>query len=178
MHRTVVLSLLLLVSCGNSSEPERAIAPPETAPLGPSDRALVDTLRKETVTFSFDAVTLAKALEFIRNQKNINVIINDRIRADLEGSLVTLDVTDLEIGSSLDLVLRLAGPEYTWVVQDGVVFVTDQEGARNDPVLRVHTVSDRPFNISRFVAPNLILTPAGTDIDESQPIFGKAEEEE
>ena len=149
-----------------------------TALLDPADRALGKTLREETITFSFASATVAEALEFIRTLKNINVIINDKIRANLEGSLVTLSVTDLEIESALDLLLRLAGPNYTYMLQGGVVFVTDRKGARDDAVLRVHYIGDRPFSISNFIAPNLILKPAGTGIDDSQPLFRKAEEGE
>lgn len=178
MLRTIALSLLLLVACSPSVDPDRVVDAPgtdanaaETAFLDPSDVALRKILQEETISFSIDAAPVDQALDFIRTLKNINVIVNDRIRADLEGSLVTLEVTDLEIDSALSLLLRLAGPDYTWMVRNGVVFVTDREGVRNDPVLRVHNLRDRPFGISHFVAPNLILKPAGSDPDEGQPLF-------
>ena len=119
MHRIIALSLLTLVACGDSPRTDGAADVPDgentVAPevlLEPVDQALKNRLQTETITFSFDATPLPEALEFIRAGKNLNVVINDRIRADLEDVPVTLSATELEVGSALDLLLRLAGPDW------------------------------------------------------------------
>ncbi len=149
-----------------------------TASQSPENQDLINQLREEEVTFSFDEATLPQALDFIRTLKNINIVIDDKVRDDLEGAPVTLTVNDLALDSALDLLLRLAGPEYTYILRQGVVFVTNTEGARGDAILRVHAVGDLTFRLTNFVAPNLILQPAGAEVDESTPLFGKSEEGE
>jgi general secretion pathway protein D len=144
----------------------------------PANQNLLNQLREEKVTFSFDEATLPQALDFIRTLKNINIVIDDKVKDDLEGAPVTLTVNELELDSALDLLLRLAGPTYTYILQQGVVFVTNAEGARGDAVLRVHAVGDLTIRLTNFTAPNLILQPAGAEVDEASPIFGKSEEGE
>lgn len=183
MHRIIPILLLLLMACGDSPRTDGAVDVPDTetdiapeSPLDPVDQALKNMLQEETITFSFDATTVSEALDFIRAGKNINVVIDDRIRADLEDLPVTLSVTELDVDSALDLLLRLAGPEYTYVLRDGVVFITDRDGARSDAVLRVHPVGDLTGGRSDFIAPDLILKPAGDGSDEDHPLFGREEE--
>jgi len=144
--------------------------------LDPEDQVLKNRLKSETVNFTFDGATLPQALEFIRTLKNVNIVIDGKVMADLEEAPVTLSVTDLELESALELLLRLAGPDFTYILKQGVVFVTNKEGAAGKPVLRVHSVGDLTIRLTNFIAPNLILKPAGAEIDESQPLFGRAEE--
>ncbi len=146
--------------------------------MDPVDQALKNRLSEETVNFSFEGATMPQALEFIRTLRNINIVIDDKVKADLEAAPVTLTVADLQVSSALDLLLRLAGPDYTYILRDGVVFITNKEGARGKAILRVHSVGDLALKLTNFIAPNLILKPAGAEVDESQPLFGKAEEGE
>jgi type II secretory pathway component GspD/PulD (secretin) len=146
--------------------------------LNPADRALQNRLQEETVSFTFEDATLAEALDFIRNLRNINVVIDDEVKGDLEAAPVTLTVNDLELASALDLLLRLAGPDYTYVFRNGVVYITNVEGARGDPVMQVYNVGDLTLRLTNFIAPSLILKPAGAEVSEDEPLFGKAEEGE
>jgi general secretion pathway protein D len=62
------------------------------------------------------------------------------------------------------------------VLRSGVVFVTNREGARGDAELRIHSVGDLTIRLTNFIAPNLILKPSGSELDEDSPLFGKSEE--
>jgi general secretion pathway protein D len=142
------------------------------------DQALKNYLANEKITFAFDGATLPQALDFIRTLKSVNIAYDEEVKSDLEAATITLQVTDLELDSALDLLLRYAGPDYTYSFRNGVVFITNKEGARGTAVLRVHPVGDLTIRLTNFVAPNLILKPAGSEIDESAPLFGRAEEGE
>lgn len=148
------------------------------AALSPEDQALKNRLSEETITFDFTDATIPQALEFIRTLKGINIVIDDEIKSDLEAAPVTLQVSNLELDSALNLLLQYAGPDYTYTFKNGVVFVTNKEGARGKPVLKVHPVGDLTIRLTNFIAPNLILKPAGSEISEDQPLFGRAEEGE
>jgi len=142
----------------------------------PEDRALANRLREEKVAFTFDETPLPDAIEFIRGVKNLNIVIDDNIKSDLEGAPVSLSVSELEIEAALRLLLKLAGAEYTYTIKNGVVFITNLEGARGEAILRVHPVGDLTIQLTNFIAPDLILKPAGAEVSEDQPLFGKAEE--
>ncbi len=45
-------------------------------------------------------------------------------------------------------------------------------------VLRVYNVADLTVRLTNFIGPNLKLQPAGAEIDEDQPLFGRADEGE
>ena len=45
-------------------------------------------------------------------------------------------------------------------------------------VLRVHNVADLTVRLTDFIRPNLIMRSAGSEMDEDQPFFGKAQEGE
>ena len=146
------------------------------AEQSPEDRALANRLREEKVAFTFDETPLPDAVEFIRGVKNLNIVIDDAIKSDLEGAPVSLSVSELEIEAALNLLLKLAGAEYTYTIKNGVVFITNLEGARGEAILRVHPVGDLTIQLTNFIAPDLILKPAGAEVSEDQPLFGKAEE--
>lgn len=142
----------------------------------PEDRALANRLREEKVAFTFDETPLPDAIEFIRGVKNLNIVIDDKIKSDLEGAPVSLSVSELEIAAALNLLLKLAGPEYTYTIKNGVVLITNLEGARGEAILHVHPVGDLTIQLTNFIAPDLILKPAGAEVSEDKPLFGKAEE--
>jgi len=146
------------------------------ADASPEDQALANRLREEKVGFTFDETPLPDAIEFIRGVKNLNIVIDDNIKSDLEGAPVSLSVSELEIAAALRLLLKLAGPEYTYTIKNGVIFITNSEGARGEAILLVHPVGDLTMQLTNFIAPDLILKPAGAEVSEDQPLFGKAEE--
>ncbi|MHC4862312.1 MAG: hypothetical protein ACYTDY_19705, partial [Planctomycetota bacterium] len=146
--------------------------------MSAEDRALKNRLAADKITFQFEGAPLTDALEFIRTLKGINIVIDDAVRSDLEAAPINLAVTELELDSALDLLLKLAGADFTYVLRDGVLFITNKEGARGEAVLRVHTVGDLTIRLTNFIAPNLILKPAGAEVDEDTPLFGKSEEGE
>ncbi|MHC4470985.1 MAG: hypothetical protein ACYS99_08470 [Planctomycetota bacterium] len=59
--------------------------------------------------------------------------------------------------------------------EEGLETFFEEEGKT---VLRVHNVADLTVRLTNFTHPNLYLKPAGAEIDEDAPLFGKAEEGE
>jgi hypothetical protein len=57
-----------------------------------------------------------------------------------------------------------------------VAGVTFEDKGKN--VLRVYNVADLTVRLTSFIAPNLLVRPAGAEVDESQPLFGKSQEGE
>ena len=57
--------------------------------------------------------------------------------------------------------------------EGGVAF--EEQG---NTMLRVYNVADLTVRLTNYIAPHMELKPAGAEIDEAQPMFGKAEEGE
>ncbi|MCU0724624.1 MAG: hypothetical protein MUE73_02370 [Planctomycetes bacterium] len=67
--------------------------------MDPADQALKNRLQQEIVSFSFENATMPEALDVLRQLKNINIVIDDKVKSDLEAAPVTLTVTSLEFES-------------------------------------------------------------------------------
>lgn len=146
--------------------------------LSPADQALKNRLAEETTEFNFPGVSLSEALEFLRQLHGLNIIVDDEVLADVEGATVTMNVQGLELASALDILLDWGGAELTYVVRNRTIVITNTAGARGEAVLRVHPVGDLTTKLTNFIAPNLVLKPAGADISDDQPQFGGSEEGE
>jgi type II secretory pathway component GspD/PulD (secretin) len=139
--------------------------------------ALANRLEEEVVGFDFTDTPFTAVVDFIHNVRNINIVVDERIKGDVDAVTVTLKVNDLSVKNVLDLLLAYGG-DLTYVLRDNLVFITRPEFARGQLKLKVHPVGDLTMRITQFIAPNLILKPAGSEFDEDQPQFGKATEGE
>jgi hypothetical protein len=90
-------------------------------------RALEKRILEEKVSFSFDQAGLPDVLEFIRNLKGVNIVVDDKRAADAEKAIVTASVEGMPIAAALSLLLAPHGFGYS--ITHGVVFVTDPKPA-------------------------------------------------
>lgn len=145
--------------------------------LSPQEQILQNRLRETTVTFNFNNTAFPDVIDHLRITYGFNFFIDPEVQSDLEGRTVTLPLTQpMSMETALEFILQVAGPEYTYVLRGNVIVITNTENARAEPVLRVHAVGDLTINLRNFIAPDLILKPAGSEISEDAPQFGKSEE--
>lgn len=76
---------------------------------------------EKKISFEFDEANLVEALDYIRVKAGVNIVIHEESRSELEDIPITLKVTDLEVGSTIDLLVRLAGMEHA--LMHGAVMV-------------------------------------------------------
>ena len=142
----------------------------------PEAAALKNRLAGENTSLAFDGQTLSEAVSYLSARHGINIVIDDQVKADADAQpLPSFKLTNIPLKDAVDLLLsNVAG--LTYRVRGNVVFITRPELAREQPVIRIHPVGDLTMKINHFVAPNLVLKPAGAEADESSPQFGKTDE--
>jgi len=104
----------------------------------PENRKVIDVLEKKIVSFTFQEQPLKEALDYFQTLGKINIVL-DRTKVE-EGVTITLKLTDVSLKTALKLVAEQAQLEY--VVRDGVVLISDEEGVKQAPVTAVYDVRD------------------------------------
>lgn len=143
----------------------------------PETEALRNRLASELTTVTFEGTTtLSEAVGYLSARHNINILVDEAVKADADAQpLPAIQVSGIPLKDALDLLLTNT-PGLVYRVQPDVVKITKPELAREPSIVRIHPVADLTMKINNFVAPNLILKPAGAEADEKAPPFGKTEE--
>lgn len=117
---------------------DRVVVTAPGARMAAADVAVSRALADTVVSFTFSEQPLEEAFEFLGTLGNINIVI-DRRKIEA-GKTVTLKLSDVPLLTAVKLVAEQAGVK--WIVRDGVVMVTDEEGAKSEPVTVVYDVGD------------------------------------
>jgi hypothetical protein len=80
-------------------------------------------LADKRVSFDLKDAPLLEALESVAKELSFRLEVAEDLKPELEGALINLSVSNLEAASAIDLLLKLAGPEYEFAEEDGVVEV-------------------------------------------------------
>lgn len=159
-----------------STVPEEDIALPENA-------AIIEQLRAQKIPgLVFDGETSLEAvLDPIRTFTSIPVVVTpDAVEAvDAAGVEFTENLPhEMTALNALNILIGLAGPEVTWTVRNGVVYVTSTARAYNNLVIWPHDVRDLIALLNDFTPPKIseIRLPDGEYNDE-EPVFGGVGEE-
>ena len=138
----------------------------------PETEALRNRLAGEDTSFVFDGQTLSEAVGYLSARHGLNIVVDEQVRADADAQpLPPFKLTGVPLKDALELLLSNVNG-LTYRVRGNVVFITRPELAREAPVVRVHPVGDLTMKINNFIAPNLVLKPAGAESDEAAPTFG------
>ncbi len=142
----------------------------------PEAEALRNRLAGETTSFIFDGQTLSEAVGYLSARHGLNIVVDEQVRADADAQpLPSFKLTGIPLKDALELLLsNVSG--LTYRIRGNVVFITKPELAREAPVVRIHPVGDLTMKINDFIAPNLVLKPAGAESDEASPLFGATTE--
>ncbi len=159
-----------------STIPEDEIALPENA-------AVLELLKSSKVPgLVFDGETSLEAvLDPIRTFTKIDVIVTpDAVEAvDAAGVEFSENLPhEMTALNALNILIGLAGPEVTWTVRNGVVYVTSTARAYSNLKLIPHDVRDLIAMLNDFTPPKIdqIRLPDG-EYDDEEPVFGGVGEE-
>jgi len=104
----------------------------------PENRKVLDVLQKRLASVSFKDQPLTEVLDYFQTVGAINIVL-DRTKVE-EGNTITLKLTDVSLKTALKFVTEQAALKY--VVRDGIVFISDEEGVKQAPVTAVYDVRD------------------------------------
>ena len=105
----------------------------------PENRKVQEVLDKKTVSFTFNDQPVKDALAFLQTLGGLNIVL-DLTKLEDPDQTITLKLTDVPLGTALRLLVEQLSLKY--VVRDGVVFISDEEGVKQPPVTAVYDVRD------------------------------------
>jgi hypothetical protein len=129
---------------------------------------------QEPVSFDFIATPLEDVVSFLRNLKNVNIVVDKQAVADRGGQLdVTLRLNDVKFEDALEWILRLVNLKYT--LENGAIYVSTQEkiGESQKTVTRYYDVTDLTVEIRNFKPNVKAISNADLDVDDMQDIFAE-----
>ncbi|HUV39250.1 MAG TPA: STN domain-containing protein [Planctomycetota bacterium] len=145
------------------------------------DATVYAKLEDTIVSFTFSDQPLTEAIDFLQTLGGVNIVV-DRKKVE-EGKNVTLKLNNVPLSTALKLVTEQA--ELKWVVRDGVVLISDEEGTKQEPVTVVYPVDDLLAIPPDFEGPTMELqninqqnsgTGSGTGGSSGSSIFGDGED--
>ncbi len=111
---------------------------PALGPEDPRDRKVEKQLDRIKVSFAFTEKPLSEACDTLATLGKVNIVLDEtKVEA---GETVTLKLSKIPLKDAIILMTELAGLHY--VVRDGGVFISDEEGVRGPSVRGVYEVGD------------------------------------
>lgn len=120
----------------------------------PGDRRVRQQLEETILSFTFNDQPVMEALDFLQTLGNVN-IVPDRSRFEDPGQTITLKLTNVSLETAIKLLTEQLGLQY--VIRDGIVFISDDEGIRRPPVISTYDVRDLLADIPNFSGPTFEL---------------------
>lgn len=155
------------------------LAGPLLADDEPAPQPLAEKLRSTIVSVQVDGMRFVEVVDLLKAQTGINILIDPRIKSDVEDNPVTsLQVSDLDLATVLDLLQGAGGESIIWAVQENVVVITMRELLPVRLDVRIYPVAD-------LVSPRRAFLPLSTGLlggtaqpDEQDPVlrYGGADE--
>ena len=118
-----------------------------------SDRQVQQQLENTIVSFTFNDQPLQEALDFLATLGSVNIVMDKR-KAE-EGKTVTLKLSNISLDTALKLITEQVALK--WTVKDGIVFISDEEGVKQEPITVVYDVSDLLAMPPNFESPTFDL---------------------
>lgn len=108
------------------------------------------TLSRTIPALKFEAISLAEAIDFIREAGNLNLRVDWKSleAAGIDRTTpVTFQLRNVSIRRALDMILREAGGgvKLTWELEDGIVEITTQDVADSRLIIEVYDIRDLLF---------------------------------
>lgn len=127
--------------------------------------AIQSTLEKTKIDMTFDGAKLDDIIAFIRDFTNLNIVVDDSIRAanpDIDGKAISFKVKGLVLKNVLKLLLGQFGLDYTIDPETKVVKISTPDKTGGRAVVELHDVRDILVKIQDFPGPKVELTsPSG-----------------
>ena len=144
----------------------------------PEEQNVLNTLESRRIDLPFvDATPFPQVVNYLNASSGINFVIDARAKEDLDAVEISIQVQDVTVKDSLELVMKQASAEgeVVYEVIGNVVRFIKKEHQKRNFVLRVHPVADLTLPLTDFIPPQI--TQVGVDDDSEAPLFGGTAEE-
>ena len=120
----------------------------------PGDRKVRQQLEETVVSFTFNEQPVMEALDFLQTLGNVN-IVPDRSKFEDPNKTITLKLTNVSLETAIKLLTEQLGLK--WIIRDGIVFISDEEGIKRPPETNAYDVRDLLADIPNFSGPTFEL---------------------
>ncbi|KPJ51922.1 MAG: hypothetical protein AMS16_07135, partial [Planctomycetes bacterium DG_58] len=141
----------------------------------PRDRKVRQQLEETIVTFTFNEQPLAEAIDYLQTLGSVN-IVPDRSKLEDPDQTITLKLANVPLGTAIKLLAEQLGLRY--VIRDGIVFISDEEGIKRPLETNTYDVRDLVADIPNFRGPTFELQNIRGGRGGTGSIFGDEEEDE
>lgn len=131
----------------------------ETSPI---ERDIITKLESTPITLNFNETPFQDVIRFIQTTADINIVVDPKViqNFQIEGTKVTLNVTDLKLKTALNILLQFHNLIYLF--RNDVLFITSKNSqlAKGKASPRLHDIRDLTGQIKDFPGPQIRLLEA------------------
>ena len=155
----MVSSILIVLALALPAGAQRVAAQDKGG--DPAYNKIKNKIENMRLTVDFDKVSLADALNYIREFSALNIVIDAGVMQEYseDDLLITMKVKDLLLKSILKLMLH--GKGLTAMYKEGVLLVVTKDTIHQKTTLQLYDVRDLLFRIQDFPGPKVELTTPG-----------------
>jgi len=126
----------------------------------PRDAKVRQQLDETVVSFTFNEQPVKEAVDFLQTLGNVNIVL-DAGKLEDEDKTITLKLNNVPLQTALRLLTEQLDMKY--VVRDGIVFISDEEGVKMPPETGTYDVRDLLAEIPNFSGPTFELNDINTN---------------
>jgi len=120
----------------------------------PTDRKVRQQLEETMVSFTFNQQPVMEAIDFLGTLGNMN-IVPDRTKFADPNKTVTLKLSNVSLETAIKRLTEQLGLK--WIIRDGIVFISDEEGIKRPPETNTYDVRDLLAEAPNFPGPTFEL---------------------
>ncbi len=128
-----------------------------------AEKTILSRLESLPITLNFNETPFQDVIRFIQTTADINIVTDPKViqNFEIEGTKVTLNVTDLKLKTALNILLEFHNLVFTF--RDDVLFITDKESelAKGEAITVLHDIRDLTGQVKDFPGPKLKLEAPG-----------------
>ncbi|HUU43376.1 MAG TPA: hypothetical protein VMX57_06325, partial [Planctomycetota bacterium] len=121
----------------------------------PRDAKVRQQLEETIVSFTFNEQPVKEALDFLQTLGNVNIVL-DAARLDEPDKTITLKLNNVPLQTAIKLLTEQINMRY--VIRDGIVFISNDEGVKMPPETGTYDVRDLLAEIPNFTGPTFELS--------------------
>ena len=134
-------------------------------------QALKNRLENTDVNWDFSEMTLAEAVQHIRDVENVNIIFSKDALEELGDEPAEVKFTNLNFGSALRTMLE--GRTLTYTYKYDMIYVVKTDAATGQAIPKIYEVRDLTLQLPNFKPPQLQLRPGPAGETAMAAVFGE-----
>ncbi|MFH1022552.1 MAG: hypothetical protein V1809_04130 [Planctomycetota bacterium] len=113
---------------------------------------------KESVSFNFDNQTFEAVVDFFRDTKKLNIVVDPEAAAKVNQT-IKLSAANISVEQAFKWLMKFTDLDYR--LKDGVVYIADKSKTLDAPNQRFYDIRDLTVKLSDYAGPDINLSAGG-----------------